>query len=104
MSDIPNTFIKPDAQNDYLKRVELVPMRDGVKLYTVIVVPKGIKDAPIILTRTPYDAKERVSNDNPAMTSLPLNLLTFIVDSSATRWEGGVYEYVCVCVCVCVCV
>ncbi len=69
-SDIPSAFVKPDAQNDYLKRVELVPMRDGVKLYTVIVIPKGVNGAPIILTRTPYDAKERVSNDNPAMTSL----------------------------------
>ena len=32
-------------------------MRDGVKLYTVIVIPKGASDAPMILTRTPYNAK-----------------------------------------------
>ena len=31
-------------------------MRDGVKLHTVILVPRGAKDAPILLTRTPYDA------------------------------------------------
>jgi len=31
-------------------------MRDGVKLHTVIIVPKGAKGAPILLTRTPYDA------------------------------------------------
>ena len=31
-------------------------MRDGVKLHTVILVPKGAKGAPILLTRTPYDA------------------------------------------------
>jgi predicted acyl esterase len=31
-------------------------MRDGVKLHTVILVPKGAKRAPILLTRTPYDA------------------------------------------------
>ena len=31
-------------------------MRDGVKLHTVILVPKGAKSAPILLTRTPYDA------------------------------------------------
>jgi predicted acyl esterase len=37
----------------------MIPMRDGVKLYTVIIVPKGAKDAPILLTRTPYDAKKQ---------------------------------------------
>jgi putative CocE/NonD family hydrolase len=34
-------------------------MRDGVKLHTVIVVPRGAKNAPIILTRTPYNASKR---------------------------------------------
>src|SRR5262249_14483149 len=30
--------------------------RHGVKLHTVILVPKGARRAPILLTRTPYDA------------------------------------------------
>ena len=34
----------------------MIPMRDGVKLHTVILVPKGAKNAPILLTRTPYNA------------------------------------------------
>ncbi|HEY6930170.1 MAG TPA: CocE/NonD family hydrolase, partial [Thermoanaerobaculia bacterium] len=34
----------------------MIPMRDGVKLHTVILVPKGAKRAGILLTRTPYDA------------------------------------------------
>ena len=37
----------------------MIPMRDGVKLHTVIVVPKGAKRAPIMLTRTPYNASKR---------------------------------------------
>jgi hypothetical protein len=37
----------------------MIPMRDGVKLYTVIIVPKGAHDAPILLTRTPYNAAKR---------------------------------------------
>jgi uncharacterized protein len=41
---------------DYTKRDVMIPMRDGVKLHTVIIVPKGAKGAPILLTRTPYDA------------------------------------------------
>ena len=32
----------------------MVPMRDGVKLHTVILVPKGAQRAPMLLTRTPY--------------------------------------------------
>src|SRR5882762_7606500 len=41
---------------DYVRRDEWIPMRDGVRLHTVILVPKGAKDAPILLTRTPYNA------------------------------------------------
>ena len=33
-------------------------MRDGVKLHTVILIPKGASHAPILLTRTPYSADE----------------------------------------------
>jgi putative CocE/NonD family hydrolase len=70
VGDIPDKFVKPTQQDDYVKREEMIPMRDGVKLYTVIVIPKGAHDAPIILTRTPYNAKERASNDNPSMLAL----------------------------------
>ena len=48
MSDIPAEFKAPTADYDYTKRVEMVPMRDGVKLYTVIVIPKGAAHAPIL--------------------------------------------------------
>jgi len=40
----------------------MIPMRDGVKLHTVILVPKGAKNAPILLTRTPYDATDLTSH------------------------------------------
>ncbi len=38
-SDIPKVFTAPTANDDYIKREVMIPMRDGVKLYTVIVVP-----------------------------------------------------------------
>jgi putative CocE/NonD family hydrolase len=41
---------------EYTRRNVMIPMRDGVKLHTVILVPKNAKGAPILLTRTPYDA------------------------------------------------
>src|SRR4051794_19371450 len=59
VGDIPQKFVKPTEANDYVKRVEMIPMRDGVKLYTVIVMSKGATNAPMILTRTPYNAKNR---------------------------------------------
>jgi putative CocE/NonD family hydrolase len=53
---------------DYIKRVEMIPMRDGVRLYTVIVIPKNARHAPIMLTRTPYNAARRAGrNDSPNM-------------------------------------
>jgi len=69
--DIPKAFTPPTTGHDYIKREVMIPMRDGVKLYTVIVVPKGAKDAPILLTRTPYNASQRaVRNDSPRMLAL----------------------------------
>jgi putative CocE/NonD family hydrolase len=47
---------------DYEKRDVMIPMRDGVKLHAVILLPKGAKGAPILLTRTPYDATALTSH------------------------------------------
>ncbi len=47
--------LRPEA--DYIKRVVMIAMRDGVRLYTVIVMKKGTSKGPILLSRTPYDAK-----------------------------------------------
>src|SRR5215218_8595683 len=61
--DIATRFEFPKAGFDYVKREAMVPMRDGVKLYTVMIIPKGAKDAPILLTRTPYNAKKSASRN-----------------------------------------
>jgi putative CocE/NonD family hydrolase len=72
--DIPAKFVKPEIEKDYVKRVEMIPMRDGIKLYTVIWIPKGAAGAPIILTRTPYNAAKHVRNDDSPtlLNALPL--------------------------------
>jgi hypothetical protein len=57
--DIPAKYEAATASYDYVKRDVMVPMRDGVKLHTVIVMPLGAKNAPIVLTRTPYNASRR---------------------------------------------
>lgn len=73
-SDIPANFSAPIEARDYVKREVMIPMRDGVKLYTVIVYPKGLTNAPIVLTRTPYNAKKRANRmDSPhTLSTLPL--------------------------------
>ncbi|WP_426210080.1 CocE/NonD family hydrolase [Massilia sp. TWP1-3-3] len=61
-SETPAKFVAPTASFDYERRIVMIPMRDGVKLKTVIVVPKGAKGAGMLLTRTPYNAGELTSH------------------------------------------
>ncbi|MBV9344588.1 MAG: CocE/NonD family hydrolase [Gammaproteobacteria bacterium] len=56
-SETPPTFVRPTAGADFVWRDVMIPMRDGVRLHTVILVPKGARQAGILLTRTPYEAK-----------------------------------------------
>ncbi|HEV2194648.1 MAG TPA: CocE/NonD family hydrolase, partial [Candidatus Acidoferrum sp.] len=59
------TQVKPVTDSfDYSRREVMIPMRDGVKLHTVILIPKGAKNAPILLTRTPYNATDLTSHAN----------------------------------------
>jgi putative CocE/NonD family hydrolase len=78
--DLTPNFKAPAVEKDYDKRVVMIPMRDGVKLYTVIVVPKGAKDAPIVMTRTCYNAAARAArSDSPHMIdALPLSDEDFV--------------------------
>ncbi|HEX3849256.1 MAG TPA: CocE/NonD family hydrolase [Steroidobacteraceae bacterium] len=64
-SDIPATFTPRADTFDYVKREVMIPMRDGVKLETLILIPKGAAHAPILLSRTPYGATERIAG-NPS--------------------------------------
>ncbi len=50
-------------QADYVRKEVMIPMRDGVKLFTVIVMRKGTSHGPILLTRTPYDAGKATSRN-----------------------------------------
>jgi uncharacterized protein len=61
-SETPATFTPVTSSFDYVKRDVMIPMRDGVKLHTVIVLPKGAKNAPMLLTRTPYSATAQTSH------------------------------------------
>jgi putative CocE/NonD family hydrolase len=49
-------YSAPRSAYVYQRRELMVTMRDGVSLYTVLIIPKGAKRAPILLDRTPYSA------------------------------------------------
>src|SRR5690348_9253390 len=63
-NDIAKGFTAPANEFDFVKREVMIPMRDGVKLYTVLLIPKSARNAPIVLTRTPYNASRRASRNN----------------------------------------
>jgi putative CocE/NonD family hydrolase len=61
-SETPANFEPVTGSFDYIKRDVMIPMRDGVKLHTVILTPRGARGAPILFTRTPYDATALTSH------------------------------------------
>jgi uncharacterized protein len=61
-SEIPASVSTAQYGANYTRREVMIPMRDGVKLHTVILIPKGAHDAGIVLTRTPYSASQLTTN------------------------------------------
>ena len=57
-SETPSHFSPVTDSWEYDLRDVMIPMRDGVKLHTIIMVPKGASHVGMLLTRTPYEAKE----------------------------------------------
>lgn len=56
----PAAAQQPAGDSAYVRTDTLIPMRDGIRLFTVIVVPRGTGAGggplPILMTRTPYEA------------------------------------------------
>jgi len=64
-SETPAEFKPVTDDFDFVRRDVMIPMRDSVRLHTVILVPKialGKTSAPILLTRTPYNATALTSH------------------------------------------
>ncbi len=72
-SEMPARIEPVTSSFDYVRRSVMIPMRDGVRLHTVILVPKGAKRAPILLTRTPYDADAQTNQAASAHLGPTLN-------------------------------
>src|SRR5215470_9658527 len=85
-SETPDTFQPVTDSFDYIRRDVMIPMRDGVKLHTVIIVPRGASRAPILLTRTPYNATELTSHARSAHLG---PILTGYDNATEVIVEGG---------------
>src|ERR1700743_111541 len=84
-NETPDHFTVKNDSWDYVRRDVMIPMRDGTKLFTVILTPKGASRAPIILSRTPYGAASRFSKNTSAH-------LADVIDSDPARdatLDGG---------------
>jgi uncharacterized protein len=88
-SETPDQFHPVTGSFDYERRDVMIPMRDGIKLHTVILVPRTAttaKQAPILLTRTPYNATELTSH---AQSSHLGPILTGYDNATDVIVEGG---------------
>jgi putative CocE/NonD family hydrolase len=72
-SEMPAQLEPVTDSFDYTRREVMIAMRDGTKLHTVILIPKGAKNAPILLTRTPYNATELTSHSYSSHLGPSLN-------------------------------
>lgn len=80
-TDRPAHFQPPAELLDYTRRDAMIRMRDGARLHTVILAPKGLlAPAPMMLTRTPYSADARVGKvQSPHLAAItPTGDETFI--------------------------
>lgn len=65
-------FIQTDFKRDYERLEYRIPMRDGVRLYTAIFVPKHVPGKhPILLERTPYSVGPYTSTGAPEILGSP---------------------------------
>jgi uncharacterized protein len=91
-SDAP---AKPDPRPLYSYRAEMVPMRDGVHLETVIMVPLNARGPlPILLRRTPYGVPEKPYAEIPeSLTALAADGYILVEQNVRGRFKSeGVFS------------
>ncbi len=86
LSETPQKIEPTNDRFNYTRSNVMIPMRDGVKLHTVILIPKGAVRAPILLTRTPYNATALTSH---AESSHLGPILTGYDNATDVIVEGG---------------
>lgn len=76
-----------DNITSYKKTSVMIPMRDGVKLYTVILSPVTKTPEPFLITRTPYGASQPIP-DNSEITLTEKNYGNYLLS-----YGGYIFVY-----------
>jgi hypothetical protein len=103
-NEMPQKVVRSEQSFDYVRRVVDIPMRDGVKLHTIILIPRGAAHAGIVLTRTPYSAEELTGHaqsghlgmildgyDNAEDTIVAGGYIRVVQDVRGKYGSGGIY-------------
>ena len=91
----PEAPAKPAPRPLYTYREEMVPMRDGVHLQTVIMVPLDARGPlPILLRRTPYGVPEKAFTEVPeSLTALAADGYILVVQNIRGRFKSeGIFS------------
>ena len=81
-------FAQTDSVTSYKKTSVMIPMRDGIRLYTVIISPFNFnKPVPVLITRTPYGAGFPVPDDT-VITITAANFNNYLLAN-----EGYIFIY-----------
>jgi len=93
--DIDSTWVV----NNYTKKEVMIPMRDGVKLFTTIYAPKDVSEKhPIIITRTPYSCAPYGEDKFAAIWNNPRKYFfkekyIYIIQDVRGRWMSeGIFQ------------
>lgn len=90
------SFAQTDTFTLYRKSTAMIPMRDGVKLFTCIMSPVGnTKPLPILITRTPYGADWNLKDSGtldlsniPAFTGLAKEGYIFVYQDIRGKYKS----------------
>lgn len=86
---------------NYVKQVHFIPMRDGIRLHTIVYVPKAVLSgsikAPILINRTPYgvgpyEKDSMKPNLGPNPYTVAANYIFAYQDVRGKYLSGGFFE------------
>lgn len=66
---LPNVFYAQGPIKNYTKHTYMIPMRDGIKLFTMVLIPNDIvQSSPFLIQRTPYGADIPLPNNDSVIS------------------------------------
>ena len=85
---LTNAFYAQDSISAYTKHTFMIPMRDGIKLFTMVLTPNAANQpSPFLIQRTPYGADIPIPNGD---SIIPLK---FMGSLKAMAKEGYIFVF-----------